>query len=71
MKLLDALVEVVESQQMKGIKAREDGEVARLAYFAFIGEGDVAYLSELELDELVPLLEDWCKNRRVEMGRVN
>ena len=70
MKLLNSLVEVIESQQLKGIRAREDGEVARLVHFAFDENGNNAYLSELELEELVPLLEEWCKQRRIEMGTV-
>lgn len=69
-KLLDALTKVVKSQQLGGIRAKENGEVARLAYFAF-ADGDGAFISELELDELVPLLEEWCRNRRIEMGQVN
>jgi hypothetical protein len=67
MELLDALVEVVGS--LKGIKTREN-DIARLVHSAFDENSDNAYLSELELEELVPLLEEWCKQRRIEMGTV-
>ncbi len=70
MTLLDALAEVVNSQQLKSIRSSRDGEQARLVHFAFDDKGGIAFLSELEVEELVPLLEDWCKARRVEMGRV-
>lgn len=69
MKLLDSLIKVVESQQLQGI-VTHDGRVARLVHFAFTDDGQTAFLSEIETEELVPLLEQWCAARRAEMGIV-
>ena len=69
MTLLDALAGVVDSQILKGVRAA-DGSMAHQAYFAFTDAGDVAYLSHLALEELVPRLEAWCRERRIEMGPV-
>ncbi|MCR4301795.1 MAG: hypothetical protein NUV51_09310 [Sulfuricaulis sp.] len=64
MTLLDALAAGV-----KDIGVRRRGVDARLVHFAFTEE-ESAYLSEIDLDELVPMLEDWCRQRRTEMGTV-
>ena len=51
MTLLDALVKVTQTPPVVAIPG------ARLVHFAF-AEGTSAYLSELELEELLPLLEE-------------
>ena len=67
MTLLEALV---DSMKFRGPGVTH----AKMVFFAFATNdgdeltGDFAYLSEVELDELVPLLEDWCKARRAEKG---
>jgi len=63
MTLLEALVEATQTQPITVTHAR-------LAFFAF-GDGETAYLSELENEDLLPLLEEWCAARRAEMGRVH
>lgn len=57
MTLLEALVETT-----KGCSVSH----ARLVHLAFSEDSD-AYLSQIELEELVPLLERWCSARRAEM----
>ena len=63
MTLLEALVDTMKDAG--GV------EGARLAHFAFSHNGSNAYLSQIERDELVPLLEEWCKQQRNEMGTVH
>ena len=36
---------------------------ARIVHFAFT-ENDVAFLSEITTEELIPMLEDWCRKQR-------
>lgn len=64
MNLLDALVMAVQRNSIVIPSAR-------LAHFAFTEKGDSAFITELEVEELVPLLEDWCRARRAEIGPVN
>jgi hypothetical protein len=66
MKLLDALVSAIEQKQVSKLIAK-DGTTARLAHFAFADDGSNAFLSEVETEELVPLLEEWCRQQRTEM----
>jgi len=66
MTLLEALAKTVESAGKGSIPG------AKIAYFAFSDDGDEsAFLSEIEVDELIPLLERWCKNRRQKGGLVH
>lgn len=37
---------------------------AKVAFFAISDGGDIAFLSEMTLEELVPLLDQWCKYQR-------
>lgn len=60
MKLLDALVAAARAKPM-GITH------ARMVHFAIADDKDVAFLSEIELEELVPVIEEWCRQRRAEM----
>lgn len=65
MKLLEALVSSVQDKEPKV-------PGANMVYFAFSEDGDEnAFLSEIELDELVPMLEEWCKRQRQEMRLVH
>lgn len=37
---------------------------ARMIFFAISDRGDIAFLSEVSLEELVPALETWCAEQR-------
>ena len=69
MTLLEALAKAVDGKEIHVQAA--DGEIARTVFFVFTEIGDSAFLSEVELEELVPLLEKWCQEQRFEMGRVH
>ncbi len=62
MTLLEALVETT--------KQHSSVRDARMAYFAF-SDNENAFISEIELEELVLLLEEWCRQQRFEMKPVN
>ena len=70
MKLLDALVAAIELKQVSQLQA-VDGAVAHMVHFAFSDSGDNAFLSAMPLEELVPRLEEWCRQQRIEMGPVH
>lgn len=64
MNLLEALVDSV----------KPNGRItnARAAFFAFADDSEEsAFLSELPVEELVPLLERWCREQRMNMGAVH
>lgn len=64
MTLLEALV--------ADIKAKRPGIThARMVYFA-VGDDtdDIAYLSEITLKELIPLIERWLVDVRAEIGTI-
>ena len=66
--LLEALKESASDQVLR--PRASDGTEAQLVYFAFTDD-ESAFLSELELVDLVPLLERWCQDRRAEMKDVH
>lgn len=68
MQLLDALMKAVEGTD---IHVQDmNGEIARTVIFVFTDEDESAFVSELETEELVPLLERWCTMKRKEMGSI-
>lgn len=68
MTLLEALVKATEKTEVH-VKNKA-GELARTVFFVFTEDGESAFLSEVAMDELVPLLEKWCAEQRVEMGTI-
>jgi hypothetical protein len=55
-------------QTLKDSLANCSGIVnARTVHFVFDSNDDVAFLSEIAIEDLVPLLEDWCQHQRQEM----
>jgi len=69
MELLDALVKAAEGKDIH-VRSMTTGEVARTVVFVFMEDGSNAFISEVAEDELVPLLEKWCGDKRAAMGRV-
>lgn len=62
MKLLEALSELVQKTQPSISKAR-------LVYFAISDSGgETAYLSQVPPEELLEILEAWCRSRREAMS---
>lgn len=59
MKLLEALVEEIERKKPGIVNAR-------MAYFAF-GVDEVAFLAQIETEELISLLEKWCEAQRQQL----
>jgi hypothetical protein len=69
MTLLEALCAAVKDYPLPCVR-NSLGVESQMVIFAF-ADKENAFLSEIETEELVPLLEEWCRQQRLEMGSVH